>query len=421
MPHKKPRLEFEGIPGWLINLAALSLLWLLVGIGIAGALYVFNFSATISIPFLVALVLAIISFPLIELGDKIKLPRALSASITLVLIFAFVWGAVQITVVGVANQTPMIKTQVANAIHDVGGSVAGSLEAFGITRAQVNNFTYEINKAVANPSSLIHNTSKDITNKVDGANNQSGSNSFFNPDTISQIGSSIASGAASLAGLLTGVGSFAFGLFIGALLLYYMLVDYEKLILWAGSHIGVDSAMGAGLIEDLTDSLRGYFKGTTLTALVVALGIGIGLAILKVPLVIPIIIVTFITAYIPFFGAIISAAFACLIAFGSGGWTVALIVLVIVLVTQNVLQQIVQAKFLGDSLDLHPIAVLAATIAGSVFAGLLGATLAAPTLAMALRTRERLELARQFEEDGCSFEDFDRTLREKRLRLGEKP
>ena len=167
---------------------------------------------------------------------------------------------------------------------------------------------------------------------------------------------------------------------------------------WIGKHLGVEPKLGEGLLEDASGALRGYFKGTTITALVVALGIGVGLAIMKVPLVIPIMIVTFLTAYIPFFGAIISSAFACLIALGSGGLGLALATLIIVLFMQNVLQAVVNAKFMGDSLDLHPIVVLAITIVGSIFGGLLGTTLAAPTLAMILSARRRLIAARQIDE-----------------------
>ena len=100
-------------------------------------------------------------------------------------------------------------------------------------------------------------------------------------------------------------------------------------------------------------------------------------------------------SYIPFFGAIISGAFACLIALGSGGLTSAVIALLVVLVIQNVLQAVINAKFMGDSLNLHPIVVLAVTIVGSIFGGLLGTTLAAPALAMVLRARKRLVEAKE--------------------------
>jgi len=69
-----------------------------------------------------------------------------------------------------------------------------------------------------------------------------------------------------------------------------------------------------------------------------------------------------------------------------------------VLVAQNVLQAIINAKFMGDSLDLHPIVVLAITIIGSIFGGLLGTMLAAPILAMVLRARRRLMALRQTDE-----------------------
>ena len=200
---------------------------------------------------------------------------------------------------------------------------------------------------------------------------------------LSKLFSSIASGIAGIFG-------FFFGIFIAVTLTYYILHDYPTLKIWLGSHIGLPADLGEGIVDDGSDALRGYFQGTTATGVVVALTIGGSALLLGVPLAIPIALVTFVTCYIPYFGAIFSGAFAFIIALGTTDLTTAVILLVIVLVAQNVLQTVVSARFMGESLSLHPIVVLVVTMLGGTFAGLLGAALAAPITAMSVRAGARL-------------------------------
>lgn len=112
--------------------------------------------------------------------------------------------------------------------------------------------------------------------------------------------------------------------------------------------------------------------------------------LLDLPLAGTIAAVTFITAYIPFLGAIVSGLFAFVVALGAGGMTKALIVLGVALVTQNVVQTIVQNHYASQELKLHPLATLIGTILGGTFGGLIGAILGAPLLAVVVRTATRV-------------------------------
>ena len=67
-----------------------------------------------------------------------------------------------------------------------------------------------------------------------------------------------------------------------------------------------------------------------------------------------------------------------------------MIVVVVLLVVQNVVQPIVQTKFTKDALDLHPIVTFGSTIVGTVLAGIPGATLSAPVVAMLISINKRL-------------------------------
>jgi len=133
-------------------------------------------------------------------------------------------------------------------------------------------------------------------------------------------------------------------------------------------------------------SLRNYFRGTAITAIITAPIFVVPLLLLRIPLVVPIIIVYFFLSFIPYVGPWITGAFAVLVAFGSGGAPAALIVAVSLLVSNGTVQSVVSSWALGSALNLHPVAVLLATLVGGVAAGLLGMILGPPLLAAAHKT-----------------------------------
>ena len=75
---------------------------------------------------------------------------------------------------------------------------------------------------------------------------------------------------------------------------------------------------------------------------------------------------------------------------GTNGLDAAIVMLVVILVVQNIVQTIVLVKLAGNALSLHPIVVLGATIIGAAVAGMLGAALSSPAVAVAILVRRRL-------------------------------
>jgi predicted PurR-regulated permease PerM len=186
------------------------------------------------------------------------------------------------------------------------------------------------------------------------------------------------------------VAAFLIGVMVGLFILYYVLADWPMLKEWLGAHLGVPRDLGTGIVDDAIWSTRRYFYVLTITALVTAVLIGLTAAILGVPLAFTIGLVTFVTSYVPYLGAIVSAAFAVLIALGSGGVADAAIILVVVLVVQNVVQPLMTNRMTASELDLHPVVAFGSTIVGATVAGALGATLSAPILAMLIKIYGRV-------------------------------
>ena len=83
----------------------------------------------------------------------------------------------------------------------------------------------------------------------------------------------------------------------------------------------------------------------------------------------------------------IGAAFAVLIAFGSGGPSVAAIIGVTFVISNGIIQSAVSSWVFGSALRVHPVVVLAMMIGGTV-AGIVGMVLAPPLVAAAIKSVE---------------------------------
>ncbi len=341
----------SSLPSWLRSLGMIG--WMIAGLsaGVYALTYVFSRASSIMIPLIVAFVIGVVARPLVSRLEKRGVPSSIAALLVLIVLVAVIVGVVWITVAGVISQWPQISAQVKEGV----ASLRSALSTLGFDSEAIQSF---VDKAAASSEAAAKTAASGI---------------------LSAVGSG-----------LSGVIALVFGLFVGAALLYYVLSDYATITKYIDAHLGLPRDLGRGVATDAMMSLQGYFRGTTITGVVVALAIGAGVAVLGVPLAIPITLVTFLTCYIPFFGSIFSGIFAFLIAFGANGLTTALIVLAIILIAQNLLQTVVNARVMGGSLDLHPLVVLVITMLGGIFGGLLGAALAAPLLAMVLRANARI-------------------------------
>lgn len=128
--------------------------------------------------------------------------------------------------------------------------------------------------------------------------------------------------------------------------------------------------------------LVGYVRATALVAVVDAVGIGLGLAIVGVPLVVPLAALVFLGAFVPTVGAVLTGGVAVLVALVANGPIPALVVLLVVIGVQQLEGHVLQPLLLGRAVRLHALAVVLAVAAGVVVAGITGALLAVPLLAV---------------------------------------
>lgn len=129
-------------------------------------------------------------------------------------------------------------------------------------------------------------------------------------------------------------------------------------------------------------SLVGYVRATVLVAIVDAVGIGLGLLFVGVPLVVPLAALVFLGAFIPTVGAVLTGGIAVLIALVANGPVAALVVLIVVIAVQQLEGHVLQPLLLGRAVRLHALAVVLSVAAGVVIAGIVGALVAVPLLAV---------------------------------------
>ncbi|MEU7907646.1 AI-2E family transporter [Actinoplanes sp. NPDC049118] len=181
-----------------------------------------------------------------------------------------------------------------------------------------------------------------------------------------------------------------FAVLVALYILFFLLIDGRRFGAGIERRAPLPAATTRQMLADAAGRLRRYVVGTTFVATLDAVVIGAAAAVLRLPLVFVIALVTFATAYVPYLGAWVSAIFTVLVALGAGGVDAALWMLAVVLVTQNVFEGLARPLVFGAALDMHPLAILAVTVAGGILGGILGVFIAVPLAAIVVSWRRTL-------------------------------
>ncbi|MEV4518133.1 AI-2E family transporter [Dactylosporangium sp. NPDC049525] len=129
-------------------------------------------------------------------------------------------------------------------------------------------------------------------------------------------------------------------------------------------------------------TLVAYVRATVLVAFIDALGIGLLLVIINVDFWFPLATMVFLAAFVPIIGATVSGAVAVLVALVDEGPISALVVLIGVIAVQQLEGHVLQPLIMGRAVSVHPLAVIVAISTGVVLAGIIGALVAVPLVAV---------------------------------------
>ncbi|HKU01264.1 MAG TPA: AI-2E family transporter [Arthrobacter sp.] len=189
-------------------------------------------------------------------------------------------------------------------------------------------------------------------------------------------------GADALTGLRT-AGEIAAGTVLTAVILFFFLKDGEKIRAFLIGFLPGKRQGKAHLAADRSIVvLGGYVRGTLVIAALDAVIVLVGLLVLRVPLAVPLAAVVFLGGFIPIIGATTAGSLAVLVALVENGPVPALIVLILLVAANQFEHHILQPLFMGRVLRIHGLVIILALAAGATLAGVIGALLAVPLTAV---------------------------------------
>jgi len=198
-------------------------------------------------------------------------------------------------------------------------------------------------------------------------------------DFISSSGGDIALGVLSGVGSVLGVGT---ALAAAVFILIFILIQPTEILGWFLRWLPARNREVIG--QTIRIGWRGfsqYSQGLVLVAITNATLVTIVLLLLKVPLAIPLGIIVFFGAFIPYIGAPIAMLLAAFVALVTDGPLAAALVIVLIVVIGQLEGNVLQPLIMGQTVNLHPVAIVLVTAVGAAYFGLLGALIGVPLAA----------------------------------------
>jgi predicted PurR-regulated permease PerM len=194
------------------------------------------------------------------------------------------------------------------------------------------------------------------------------------------------SGGTIALGVLSGLGSALGVVTAGAaafFILIFVLIQPHRMFAWFTSWI---PSRHREVVATSTrigwTAFSQYSVGILLVAGTNAILVTVLLMVMKVPLAIPLGIIVFFGAFIPYIGAPIAMLLAALVAFATNGPIAGLLVILLIFLIGQLEGNVLHPLIMGQSVNLHPVAIVGITAVFAAYFGLVGALVGVPIAAM---------------------------------------
>jgi predicted PurR-regulated permease PerM len=319
--------------GWRLLVLA-GTLWVLMRVISAVQLVVLAFVA--------ALLITALLQPTVARLKRVGFPRGLATALTAILGFVIMGLVGWFVVWQVQENIDNLSNQIQDGIDELRKWLLNS--PFHVTDKQINEIAKNLREAI-------------------GANTD-------------QITSAGLEGVTVMVEALTGILLTMFSTL-------FLLYDGKRIWEWTLKLVPAAARPGvAGAGPRAWRTLTAYVRGTVIVALIDAIFIGLGIYFLNVPMAVPLAVFIFLFAFIPLVGAVMSGALAVVVAVVTQGVFTALMTLLVVLAVQQIEGHILQPFILGRAVRVHPLAVVLSVAAGGLVAGIGGAVVAVPLVAV---------------------------------------
>jgi putative heme transporter len=318
--------------------------WRLIVIGLVGwaLLRFIGVISIVVIPLAIALLLSALLAPAVGWLFRLRLPRSLATAVVMICGLAAVAGTLTLVVTQFVDGLPELTSNASAGVR------------------QIQEW------ARTGP---LHLSDAQVNQAIDSAQN------WVNSNTSSLTATGVAT-AATLFEVLTGALLVLFATF-------FFLRDGRKIWRFIVRLFPVNARWSlADAGEASWATLGSYVRATVLVAFIDAAGIGLALVILDIPFPFPLAALVFLGAFIPIVGASVSGAVAVLVALVDKGWLIALILLGAVIFVQQLEGHVLQPLIMGRAVAIHPLVVIIGIASGVVLAGIIGALVAVPIIAV---------------------------------------
>ena len=322
--------------------------WSAVGMALLGYLLLqaLGFVSVLLTPLLVAGIVVFLLNPIVTMLHRYRVPRLLGTALSyLVVLGGVVGGTLWLTL-------PSLVEQVGTAVDALPTDLAGA-------EARVEDVAAQLGLQVSVDATAVQAWIVE------------------NRDTL--LGSLTGVGAAT-ASFLVVVGL----CLVGLVAAFYLLVDLPRLREVAVAVVPPDrrdEACALGL--EVARTVGGFLRGQIIVATFVGVATTVAMYLLGLPLWLFVGLVAGITNLVPFVGPFVGGLLAVTIALANGEPLLALWVVLAIFVIQQVESSIVSPLVVGRTVELHPVVVLLAVLAGGSLAGILGLLVAVPLAASA--------------------------------------
>jgi predicted PurR-regulated permease PerM len=342
--------EQSRVPSWLATGAAWSWRLLLLATAIYLIARVVGILYIVVVPCIAALLLTALLQPLTSRLRRAGLPNMAATWVTL-LVAAIVLGGVGTLVANrVSADYPTLLAETKHTVAQVQSWLAGP--PFHLKSADVQKYLNNIPSYLSKHKTLVEGTV--VT------------------------GGKIAS-------------EFFAGLVLMLFVTFFLIKDGERIWNWLlgamrpGTARRMDRAGHASWLV-----LVYYMRGTVAVAAIHAVVVGVALWIMGVPLAVPLAVLVFLAAFVPLVGLLVAGALAIVVTLATKGWVDAVILLGILIVEDQLEAHLLQPQVVGKMIRLHPLAVILSLAAGGVLAGIPGAVVAVPIVAVITRALPEL-------------------------------
>jgi predicted PurR-regulated permease PerM len=198
-------------------------------------------------------------------------------------------------------------------------------------------------------------------------------------DWVTQNGGSLAGHALGGAGVALEVLT---GFVLAVFCSVFFLASGDRIWTWLLTQAGEGGRRWNGPARAGWTTFAGYTRGVVVIAGTNAVLVCVALLILRVPLALPLSLLTFFAAFIPLIGSPIALFVATLVALAARGPVIALLVLGLIVVIGQIEGHLLHPLVMSRAVNLHPLAVALAVASGTVLAGVIGAVVAVPLVAV---------------------------------------